>query len=210
MHSVRLIKCAMKKSGKSFCSTSKKKVYDNPLVRSQALVMLAQHTTILNMISCDDYTKKCSKYFDASIGGHIRHSLDHFQRVVHFDEKPFNKEPENTSNILINYDERQRDTLIQTDKKAALEAVRIMVVKIPNLKLENEISVSFMGNEKTFESYQMKSSIERELSFASHHSIHHLATIKFMMSDLGYQFEKDSPIGIATSTIQCNQEHHKL
>jgi hypothetical protein len=165
------------------------------LIIHQAETLLNQKKYVLELIKPEDYTKRVPSIFNSSIGGHIRHSLDHFSAVV---QAASSKD----SNSLANYDQRARNTEIEVDPKVAMALVNDLIKIIPSLPLKKEIDVSFIGDEKSFRSYQVKSSVVRELSFASHHAIHHLSMIKLILSSLSYELPPDSPLGIALSTAK--------
>ena len=55
--------------------------YDS--LQKQSSTILNQLKHICNMVSLEDYNKKLPSYFNASIGGHARHILDHFHQVLH-------------------------------------------------------------------------------------------------------------------------------
>src|SRR5262245_7650797 len=77
------------------------------------LETLAQGESLLALVSDEDYTRKVSVAFNAAIGGHYRHCLDHFRSL-------FNSAAAGE----LNYDHRERGTLIENDRFAALNATR--------------------------------------------------------------------------------------
>lgn len=173
---------------------------NHDLIKRQSISVLNQGRQALLMLKTSDYGIRCSNFYNASVGGHIRHILDHYQRVVYSGQNP---------SLVLNYDERKRDTLIESNLHAAVDAIDDMIKVIPSLDMARSVEVSFMGDDKTFEAYTMRSSVERELSFVAHHGVHHLATIKMMMCSLGYSFAADSTIGVAVSTVKDNVEREK-
>src|SRR5687768_2065806 len=46
------------------------------LIKNQALHVLAQHRSILQRINEEHYTQKCPAFYNASVGGHVRHAVD--------------------------------------------------------------------------------------------------------------------------------------
>src|SRR6266404_2610803 len=77
------------------------------------LETLEQGEALLSRLSDEDYTRKVPIAFNASIGGHYRHCLDHFRSLL-----------DSTPDGDLNYDHRQRGTLIENDRFAALNATR--------------------------------------------------------------------------------------
>src|SRR5882724_3567436 len=74
---------------------------------------LHQGETLLTEISDESYARKVPIAFNASIGGHYRHCLDHFSSLL-----------DSAMDGDLNYDHRERDTLVEKDRFAALNATR--------------------------------------------------------------------------------------
>src|SRR5664279_482460 len=85
---------------------------DRELIQS-VIEILRQGETLLAEISDESYTLKVPLAFNATIGGHYRHCLDHFRTLF---------ESATTGNL--NYDHRERGTLVENDRFAALNATR--------------------------------------------------------------------------------------
>jgi hypothetical protein len=174
---------------------------DSILIRHQAVSMLKQKLSVLKMLNNEDFVKKNAQVYNSSVASHIRHSLDHFNAIVHAaeDQKHF-----------ADYDNRQRNTEIENNRDVAIDAVEKLVHKLHSLDLGQPIKVSFIGDDKTFNTYSMNSHVARELSFASHHAIHHMTLVKLIMSSMSYEFHKDSTIGIAPSTTKDMKSNGEL
>lgn len=183
-----------------FLSFNSVDTYHNS-IRRLAQELLDQKLQILSTISDKDYVKNCPAIFNASIASHIRHSLNHFQSLLKaHDQSIVCIDSESTLNS-INYDERERNTEIETSRLAALTAIQEISGLIPELSLSKNINMSFYGTASTnFEPYSVSSNVARELSFVTHHGVHHMAMIKLIIKELGYS--SDDTIGMAMSTIK--------
>src|SRR6266511_1186919 len=82
-------------------------------LRQSVLGTLGQGEGLLAQLSDDDYTRKVAVAFNASVGGHYRHCLDHFRSLF-----------DSATQGDLNYDDRKRGTLIENDRFAALNATR--------------------------------------------------------------------------------------
>ena len=147
----------------------------------------------------------------ASIGMHIRHSMDHVERAaeaaIHFDQRK------------INYDLRERGGLDEHDMDAAVE--RLMRVQETFEKLSSSdahipvmghnIEACFMLSGDSEEEYALPSTVARELGFAAHHAIHHLALVRICALNTAGLSEDDLPsdFGRAPSTVNYDREIHK-
>src|ERR1700739_1983382 len=78
-------------------------VSNGSLIKRQAISVLKQERQALVMLAPDDYIKKCPTFFNASVGSHVRHLMDHYDRVVYSHKNP---------SSTLSYDERKRDTPI--------------------------------------------------------------------------------------------------
>jgi uncharacterized damage-inducible protein DinB len=131
---------------------------------------------------------------NASVGSHIRHIIDHFDRII----AP-NYSDVNTTEKF-HYDERKRNTEIETNRNKAREKVVAMLKKLDTLPVDRAVEVEFMSDPEKAIFYSIPSYVGRELNFAAHHGVHHLYTVTLMLESLGYQL-KDKKIGVANSTI---------
>lgn len=167
---------------------------------------LKQKQELLRMIltkDINDYTKKQLKFYNSTIGNHMRHSCDHYDkvlklydtRVIQYDKRLRNTKIENDINYAINHCDSIIQTLHDTD-----------TTKTPHPK--HPVIIEFMCNPSNENDIvQLGSDVMRELAFVTHHSVHHIATIKLMMESMNYNFQKDSIYGLANSTISSNNNN---
>lgn len=156
-------------------------------VLNQASSMLDQHKSIIQAVSSVDYTKQQEDFFNATIGSHIRHSLSHFSCALNQEVK------------ILQYDIRVRGSPVEYDRNAALSLIHELVNTLNDWK-DGDVTVEFMANANPDSKFQLASTRARELSFASHHAIHHLAMVKVMAQKLGTSIDNQD-VGIAPSTL---------
>src|SRR5258705_13501517 len=89
---------------------------DSRVLIESVIETLQQGEALLTEISDETYTRKVSIAFNASIGGHYRHCLDHFRSLL-----------DSAMGGDLNYDHRESDTLIEKDRSAALNATRELI-----------------------------------------------------------------------------------
>jgi hypothetical protein len=141
------------------------------------------------IIDLDDeiYTKKCKNVMDSSIGQHVRHSLDHFNKLV-FPAGP-----------IVNYDIRQRKIPVETSVQAAVSLVSLLCQELAKMSdLDKTIDVEVMLN-AAGEQAKLKSTFRRELWFVCHHAVHHNAMIRMILEIYSMPI-KDGSFGYAPST----------
>lgn len=206
MFSSSLLRSSMKVS-KSFITArvSDFQIVNYDMLMTHAKTVLQQQIYLLTAISDEDYVKKCPNYYNASVASHIRHSLDHFNAICY---QPSQTVSSSIDELVVNYDQRKRDTAVEKDKTVAIQKANELLELLPKLEIERVVSITFVGSDKTFDTYTMNSTVGRELSFVAHHAIHHLSMMKLMMTSMNYEL-KDNNIGIAPSTISIDHSDVK-
>lgn len=157
---------------------------------------LSQGETLLAEISDANYMRKIAVAFDASIGGHYRHCLDHFRSLLAAAESGD-----------LNYDHRERGTLVESDRFAALNATRELREGYQRLNpavLSRPLAVTCKTSYSTNGSQISPSTVGREIMYAVAHAVHHYALIGIMggLMDLAMP----AGFGVAPSTLKHQQE----
>ncbi|CAK9011650.1 Apoptosis-inducing factor homolog B [Durusdinium trenchii] len=149
------------------------------------------------------YGSTC-KVVGASIGAHVRHSLDHYDRLL---DTILKGEP----SAMVRYDVRERGSDVETDLNAGLDAViacSIKMSKITPKELELPLRVEFNLTNEADSAQAFESCALRELWFVAHHSIHHQAMMKLIAHchEDTEQLAKALPkeFGVAPATIIHN------
>ncbi len=159
----------------------------------------------------------------ASIGMHLRHSMDHIERATIAAERaitasystPLDKKKKNSVNqrIDIHYDLRIRGGKDETDLDEARDRITRVSTLLSNVQkrfdssnLTSEHPVEaffFLSGDPTSPEVGLQSTIGRELGFAAHHAIHHLTLVKIIALNYAGLHQSDLPkdLGMAPSTI---------
>ncbi len=158
--------------------------------------VLDQGEMLLAELTDEVYTRKLPAAFNASIGAHYRHCLDHFQNLV-------------TSAVAgdLNYDHRQRDTLIEHNRLAALEATRSLREHYWHLMpacLDRTLAVTCKTSYSLSGSQVSPSTVGREIMYVVAHAVHHYALIGIM----GGLMDLPMPpgFGVAPSTVKHQRD----
>jgi hypothetical protein len=77
------------------------------------VAILAQGEELLATLTDDAYTRHLAVAWNGSIGGHYRHCLDHFQSLLL-----------GVGDCEVDYDHRQRDARVETDRACARQLTR--------------------------------------------------------------------------------------
>jgi hypothetical protein len=167
----------------------------------------------------------------ATIGQHVRHSVDHIARAAAAALAADVTATKTTRGPqMIHYDTRERNTPDEHDWTAArvrIERVAKMLEDVAMLSATTatatdnmdavsnriEVQACFMlsGDENGTE-YALPSSIVRELGFAAHHAIHHMAMIKIAAtcSHVGQLNDADLPVDIGRAPSTAHFDNTAL
>ena len=160
------------------------------------LETLAQGESLLAQLHDEDYTRQLPVAFNASIGGHYRHCLDHFRSLL-----------EAAESGDLNYDHRERGTLIENDRFAALNATRELRAGYEHLAVNlvrRPLSVTCKTSYAACGSQVSPSTVGREIMYAVAHAVHHYALIGIMAGIMGLKMP--TGLGVAPSTLKHQTE----
>ena len=150
------------------------------------LNIFAEIEKICRQFSHDKFVEKIELLSGSSIGQHIRHIVEFY--VCLFSDKDY-----------VNYDERERNLLIENSPLYTLEVLGILKDKVQNLDFEkNVIFKQSLNDDKVF----LSTSYARELIYLGEHTIHHFALIKIGITALCPELDLDQNFGVADSTIK--------
>ena len=169
---------------------------DSRVLIQSVIETLQQGETLLAEISDETYTRKVLIAFNASIGGHYRHCLDHFRSLL-----------DSATEGNLNYDHRERDTLIEKDRFAALNATRELLEGYEHLDpifLMRPLAVTCKTSYATDGSQVSPSTVGREIMYSVAHAVHHYALIGVMGGIMGLKMPPG--FGVAPSTLKRQAE----
>ncbi|MEI6078259.1 MAG: DinB family protein [Verrucomicrobiota bacterium] len=164
---------------------------DHELIQS-VIETLSQGEILLGEITDEAYTRKVAVAFNASLGGHYRHCLDHFATLL-------------AAAVAgdLNYDHRERGTLVENDRFAALNETRRLRAGFAELHpalLARPLNVTCKTCYATSGSQVSPSTVGREVMYAVAHAVHHYALIGIMAGIMGVKLP--AGFGVAPSTLK--------
>lgn len=148
----------------------------------QGIQLLSRH---------DDTTFKATDptSWGSGIGAHFRHVLDHYRSFL-----------DGLEGDLIDYDNRERNTVEETDLGTALKCISDIADRLESAEVDVSASVRVKVRASTEgESVHSESSFGRELQFLVSHTVHHYALIAIASRMQGI-YPNDS-FGVAPSTL---------
>jgi hypothetical protein len=162
------------------------------LLLDALIEVLSQGQILLEQTEDEIYSRKLPVVFNASIGGHYRHCLDHFSGLFASLDK-----------AELNYDLRKRDPRIETDRLFALEMTSRLLStakKLPEELTSQHMIVRCKVSYLDEESPAAASTIGREMMYAIAHAVHHYALIGVMCGLM--KVPVPPGFGVAPSTIK--------
>lgn len=171
-------------------------VSETGMLLQSILEILAQGEMLLAEISDDAYTRKLPAAFNASIGGHYRHCLDHFRSLL-----------EAVPAGDLNYDHRERGTLVETDRFAALNATRELREgwrQLTDDRFDRTLNVTCKTSYAASGSQTAASSVGREIMYCVAHAVHHYALIGIMAALMNQKLP--AGFGVAPSTLKHQEQ----
>ena len=150
---------------------------------------LLELSDLVSKLSDADYCFPCNDLSNATIGEHTRHIIEMFQCLENQYE-----------NGVVNYDNRKRDYLIQTNTAFANESIAAILNQIDkdnkSLQLQQIVDGQIL---------LIESNYHRELLYNLEHCIHHQALIKVAIIQLA-SIDIDENFGVARSTIEYRKQ----
>jgi uncharacterized damage-inducible protein DinB len=155
------------------------------------LAVLRQGRALLARLSPDNYTCKFPLVFNASIGGHVRHILEHYESFLG-----------GLPNGAVDYERRARATELERDPGQAGRLIGEIDGRLQRLADEPRSPLLDYRTE-TAPGESSASSLARELEFLLSHTVHHYALVAVMCRLQG--IEPDSDFGVAPSTLRYQE-----
>ncbi|MDB6019564.1 MAG: DinB family protein [Pedosphaera sp.] len=160
-------------------------------ILAAAISILLQGEDLLGALTSEIFTRKNPMVFNASIGGHYRHCLDHFTSLMRSLDKD-----------EVDYDHRDRDVHIETNPEFALNVTREIRKLLEQLNPKMLVRTVTARCEVSYEhcdSPRTHSSYGRELVYGIAHAIHHYALISVMARLMDVKLP--AHFGVAPSTV---------
>lgn len=150
---------------------------------------LRQQAELLAAATDDQFVAR-PRLGESSIGAHVRHCLDHVRALLMGYESG-----------IVNYDDRERDTLVESHRATAFSAVQEILDRLHDWAagiFDEPLAVRTMvAADGTF--CLTESSVAREILFVMSHTIHHNAMIGAAARAVG--LETPENFGHASSTL---------
>jgi len=169
-------------------------------IAEENVQVLTQLMGLIGCISAADYQQHAGLHRQQTIGKHVRHIIDHYEAFLRCSRA--------SSPMLVSYEHRQREELVETVPAVASDRMRRLCEHLQQFTgsdLHNAVQVEYPTVRRTS---TLNSSVGRELTFLASHTIHHMAIIGLLAEQLGLQ--PDPGFGVHPSTQRHWEEQESL
>lgn len=150
--------------------------------------LFGQIEDALHLICKEQYSTASALMGNATIGQHVRHIIELFQEML-----------KGYGCGEINYENRQRDFLTETDPVFAVSQMKAVALTIERPDRQLLLTSGYdMHNGSTS---TISTSYVREMIYNIEHTIHHMALIRIAFKSL-FAIELNSSFGVAPSTLK--------
>lgn len=156
-----------------------------------AKLILDQLAAMLNQLDQLKYTSTLDVFSGASLGGHTRHILEFYQCLL-----------DAQSSDEVCYDNRKRDKEIESQLITAQEVISQLQSRLDQIVEDKPLRVIGTLSDET---YEVNSSLSRELLYAVEHAVHHMAIIKIGLLVSAPEIVLHKDFGVAASTVRYKQ-----
>lgn len=151
-----------------------------------------QLTDSLNQLNDHQYNHPCKNLNGNTVGRHVRHIIEMFQCLQTGYETG-----------ELDYEKRNRDSQIETDKILATELLNHIRAQ---LSIENKpLVLHSYYNVMAIHPEVIPTNYFREIGYNIEHTIHHMALIRVGLREIG-NITVDDTYGVAISTLKYRQQ----
>ena len=153
--------------------------------------VLNQLSMVTNQMEAADFSRPSQALGGSTVGKHLRHTLEFFICL----EKGFEIG-------TVNYDNREHDQLMETDRDFALEVLVRVKEFVAKTKGNRELTLEVDHDRDGSTPQLIGTNYQRELSYNIEHTVHHMAIMKIGLREVSPYIRIPEDFGIAASTIR--------
>ncbi|MHB1157664.1 MAG: DinB family protein [Phycisphaerales bacterium] len=158
-------------------------------IHAPLICLLEELAGVLRSLSDEQYTHQFGEVFDSSIGGHVRHVLDHVAAWL-----------DATASGELNYDQRRRGTDVETNRQIAVNLCDRLIARLTQSAADGERTLTLhMMLIADAPPITTTTTVAREAAFVVSHTVHHNAIISVMARMRGGR--TPAKFGYAPSTL---------
>jgi uncharacterized damage-inducible protein DinB len=156
--------------------------------------ILTQLENTVEQLKPDDFIKPSQALSNATLGQHLRHTLEFFLCL----EKGFEAG-------TINYDKREHDKLVESDKFLAQATIGRIREFVQQQKSDKSLTLEVGYERHTENTTTVSTNYFRELTYNIEHAIHHMAIMKIGVREVAPYVKLADHFGVAVSTVRYQE-----
>lgn len=150
--------------------------------------VFTQLSSSLDQLSAEQYSMPCTNLSNSTIGQHVRHIIEMFQCLEN-----------GYLSGVVNYENRKRDSDIETDKVLACDLLRSINQGLG--KQDKTLILEGVYNDDSNALMQFPTNYYREIVYNLEHTIHHMALIRVGLKELK-DLDLPESYGVASATVK--------
>jgi uncharacterized damage-inducible protein DinB len=163
-------------------------------IKNACLDILDQLAGVVRQMDEKDFYKPSITLSNTTVGQHLRHTIEFFICL----EQGFKKG-------LVNYDRREHDKLIESDKFLALTALERIKEFVSNQNSDQALQLEVGYERDSDVCLTISTNYLRELTYNIEHAVHHMAIMKIGIREVAKYVDLPGDFGIAVSTIRYKE-----
>ena len=156
--------------------------------------ILDQLEDVVGQVGEEDFRKPSAALSNATIGQHLRHTVEFFICLENGFEKG-----------LVNYDKRNHDPLIESDKFLAAASLRGIRNFISTRHEDKPLKLEVAYERDCEDWVTIETNYSRELVYNIEHAVHHMAIMKIGIREVAPYIQLPADFGIAVSTLRYQE-----
>jgi hypothetical protein len=170
-------------------------------ITTACLHILSQLETLVISLEERDFVKPSEALSKSTVGQHLRHTLEFFICLE-----------QGVQRGVVNYDKRNHDKLIETDKFICLSTISKIADFVRSLNTIDVINLEVGYDLAKEEFITIETNTTRELVYNIEHAVHHMAIMKIGIREVAPYISLPADFGVAASTVRHHEaktaDHH--
>ena len=163
-------------------------------LKNACLTILGQLANVVRQMDEKDFCKPSETLSNSTVGQHLRHTVEFFICL----EQGFEKG-------RVNYDKREHDKLLESDKHIALAAIDRIKDFVSHQTDDQILQLEVGYDAHSDECLTIATNYLRELTYNIEHAVHHMAIMKIGIREVASYVKLPADFGVAVSTIRYKE-----
>lgn len=163
-------------------------------LHSACFEILNQLESTVQQLKPDDFIKPSHTLSNATLGQHLRHTLEFFLCLENGFEAG-----------VINYDKREHDKLVESDKFLTIATIGRIREFVQQQRQDKSLTLEVGYERLTENSTTVATNYFRELTYNIEHAIHHMAIMKIGVREVAPYVKLADHFGVAVSTVRYQE-----